>query len=132
MRIYTQESGGNYSLDINDIEGILYGFCDNEGILGLDCKFTGAAGVIANSEKLAKISFFDDLYTETRNLSVAVYSDSKTVAALFPFLLFIYIVCILISRCDSLLIYAYRIRRVFITLQIYERSRVVRNVFVFA
>ena len=85
MRIYTQKSGGNYSLDINDIEGILYGFCDNEGIWGLDCKFTGAAGVIANSEKLAKISFSDDLYTETRDLSVAVYSDSKTVAALFPF-----------------------------------------------
>ena len=74
------KNGGNYNLDISDDAGMLYGFCDNEGILGLDCKFTGAAGVIANSEKLAKISFFDDLYTETRNLSVAVYSDSKTVA----------------------------------------------------
>lgn len=100
--------------------------------MGLDCKFVGAAGAIGKSEKIARMKYSNELYTETRDLSVAVYSDSKTVAALFPFLLFIYIVCILISRCDSLLIYAYRIRRVFITLQIYERSRVVRNVFVFA
>lgn len=75
------KNGGNYNLDISDDAGMLYGFCDNEGILGLDCKFTGAAGAIGKSEKIAKISFSDDLYTETRDLSVAVYSDSKTVAA---------------------------------------------------
>ena len=75
------KNGGNYNLDISDDAGMLYGFCDNEGILGLDCKFTGAAGAIGKSEKIAKISFSDDLYTETRDLSVAVYSDTKTVAA---------------------------------------------------
>ena len=75
------KNGGNYNLDISDDAGMLYGFCDNEGIVGLDCKFTGAAGAIGKSEKIAKISFSDDLYTETRDLSVAVYSDSKTVAA---------------------------------------------------
>ena len=51
------KNGGNYNLDISDDAGMLYGFCDNEGILGLDCKFTGAAGAIGKSEKIANISF---------------------------------------------------------------------------
>ena len=75
------KNGGNYNLDISDDAGMLYGFCDNEGILGLDCKFTGAAGAIGKSEKIARMKYSNDLYTETRDLSVAVYSDSKTVAA---------------------------------------------------
>ena len=75
------KNGGNYNLDISDDAGILYGFCDNEGILGLDCKFVGAAGAIGKSEKIARMKYSNELYTETRDLSVAVYSDSKTVAA---------------------------------------------------
>lgn len=75
------KNGGNYNLDISDDAGMLYGFCDNEGILGLDCKFTGAAGAIGKSEKIARMKYSNELYTETRDLSVAVYSDSKTVAA---------------------------------------------------
>ena len=75
------KNGGNYNLDISDDAGMLYGFCDNEGILGLDCKFVGAAGAIGKSEKIARMKYSNDLYTETRDLSVAVYSDSKTVAA---------------------------------------------------
>ena len=46
------KNGGNYNLDISDDAGMLYGFCDNEGILGLDCKFVGAAGAIGKSERL--------------------------------------------------------------------------------
>lgn len=75
------KNGGNYNLDISDDAGMLYGFCDNEGILGLDCKFVGAAGAIGKSEKIARMKYSNELYTETRDLSVAVYSDSKTVAA---------------------------------------------------
>ena len=75
------KNGGNYNLDISDDAGMLYGFCDNEGILGLDCKFVGAAGAIEKSEKIARMKYSNELYTETRDLSVAVYSDSKTVAA---------------------------------------------------
>lgn len=75
------KNGGNYNLDISDDAGILYGFCDNEGILGLDCKFVGVAGAIGKSEKIARMKYSNELYTETRDLSVAVYSDSKTVAA---------------------------------------------------
>ena len=73
------KNGGNYKLDISDDAGMLYGFC-NEGILGLDCKFTG---VVSNRKtgKIMRIKYQTSLRLETRDLSVAVYSDSKTVAA---------------------------------------------------
>lgn len=59
---------------------MLYGFCDNEGILGLDCKFTGAAGAIGKSEKIARMKYSNELYTETRDLADAIYSKSKSVS----------------------------------------------------
>lgn len=74
------KNGGNYNLDISDDAGILYGFCDNEGILGLDCKFVGAAGAIGKSEKIARMKYSNELYTETRDLADAIYSKSKSVS----------------------------------------------------
>ena len=74
------KNGGNYNLDISDDAGMLYGFCDNEGILGLDCKFVGAAGAIGKSEKIARMKYSNELYTETRDLADAIYSKSKSVS----------------------------------------------------
>ena len=45
-----------------------------------DCKFTGAAGAIGKSEKIARMKYSNELYTETRDLADAIYSKSKSVS----------------------------------------------------